>query len=248
MLHNSNLMGRSIAASQPPASVLCEVRSSAFCVCFASQFVALPLFRCLPAASVRSPVQSIRNGTFQVRILAGNFGPLSSAAAPSIRGFFQPTNQPSSKAVGLPAPLPPAPEAVVVSPSQSSSRPLSEAHDGHFRPSIMQQPASDTQPCGRAGADQSCQIGGGGNSQPDVDLSMVSIVEQAHILAGIQRRAASASSAASGRSTEAGRKRSRQEGGSHATGQEARSALRKPLAKQRRISDVFLRLQRTDLE
>ena len=178
-------------------------------------------------------------------MLAGNFGPLSSATAPSIRGFFQPASQLPSQAAEPSTPLVP-PNVAGSSLLQSSAR--AEPRFGQQRPLKARQSAADRKGIASVDAEQRCRQSGDKSSgqlmnQPDIDLNKVSVMEQAHILAGIQRRATSASSAASGLSAGSGSKRSRPDGVSQAPGQEARSVLRKPEAKQRRISDVFRRVQ-----
>ena len=87
------------------------------------------------------------------------------------------------------------------------------------------------------------QPGRQSKSKADVDLSDISVAEQASILASIQRRAATSGTAAL--SSKASGKRSRQ-GNDALQGQEAQSTMQQPGLKQRRISDMFKRVQQTE--
>ena len=213
--------------------------------------------------------------TPQVRVLATNFGPLSSAAAPSIRGFFRQTVQGSSlKSSSSPrnsspvqgpvqgtgreadsACLLPAPELVVRTPARARLCELTAAHGSKAVLSAQhtdlhtERSASGITPT-PAEACLSAQAdpkrAPPRDVEPDdVDIDSISIAEQAIILAGIKKRAALSTSAVRSALPKTSSKRSRQ-GDDASQGQEASSAKQQPELRQRRISDVFKRLRQTD--
>ena len=198
-----------------------------------------------------------------MRILATSFGPVSSAAAPSIRGFFQQAGQTTNvTAASTPRCSSPRQHGTAVTeartagllPAPEMAKPLPDLtrHNAVVEPRGIniteeaEQLAPDLKPLAggiTSAEDQIVACRAQATRQPAeavVDLSDISIAEQTSILAGIQRRAASHSTAVP--SLKAGGKRSRQ-GGDTLRGQEAQSALQQPGLKQRRISDVFKRIQ-----
>ena len=198
-----------------------------------------------------------------MRVLATNFGPVSSASAPSIRGFFQqaaqtvsftsasnprlpgPTQRSNTTTDGHAGCLLPAPDLAKPPPAQPRNHVVLAASGGN-KVEEAEQVMSHTQPLDSVispAEEQTHVVRAQASRQPaeaDIDLSDISVAEQASILAGIQRRAASCSAAAP--SSKASGKRSRQ-GNSALQGQEAQSVLQQPEMKQRRISDVFRRVQ-----
>ena len=257
VLHNSNLMGRSIAATQPPAAVLCEVRGPS------SLTQARRCSRCQRSSRPLLIRGAHRVVTPQVRVLATNFGPVSSASAPSIRGFFQQAPQTanltsastvrdstlihrSTAGTDVRAGcLLPAPDLPNPTPCQPQTNPVVTARAGM---AVEEPSAPHAKPLDKSTAlaeDETIvsRVLTMVTRKPtvaDIDLGGISVAEQASILADIQRRAHTHSTAAP--SSKASGKRSRQ-GFDALQGQEAQSALQQPDSKQRRISDVFKRVQ-----
>ncbi len=247
-------------ALQPPSRLpLCYVRYEGHLASFSPLPLDIPLSLILPTREQKGIV------TLQVRVLATNFGPASSAAAPSIRGFFQQaaqtakatsasnpkTSDPMQRGIALSearaACLLPAPDLANPLPDQMRRNAVVAAR-GRNTIEQAEQSALDAKHLNSGitpADDQIIATRAKTARQPAeavVNLGVISVAEQASILAGIQRRSASHSTAAP--SSKASGKRSRQ-GGDAMQGQEAQSALQQPGLKQRRISDVFKRVQQT---